>query len=485
MNYKLILRMLGRTLLIEAAALLLPLLVSLYYKETPLPFVYTILLLCIVGSPLAFIRSKTQFYAQEGFVIVAAIWLLFCVFGSLPFLFCGYFGSWSNCLFEVTSGFTTTGASILTNVEILPKGILFWRAFDSWMGGMGVLLFTLAILPNTGERTHNLVWAESPGPVKSKLVPKTAQSSKILYSFYIALTVLEILCLRLVGMPWFDSTVHTFATVCTGGFSIKNASIGAYGSPAVEIIITIFMLLSSLNFAVFFLLITKRFMAVLKSDELRYFLGIVAIATGLITINLVLVPSNIETGGLGETLRHAFFQVATIISTTGFSSVDFNLWPVFSQIILVSLMVIGGCAGSTAGGIKVSRFLLLIRHIRRDVRKLSHPRAVKVVKLDGNSVDESTLERVSTFFACYVFIFTLTCLIVSLDNFSFTTTITAVVASIGNVGPGLDMVGPMGNFSAFSDLSKIVLTLCMLIGRLEIFPILILLTPSTWKRLEF
>lgn len=482
MNYKLILRMLGRTLLIEAAALLLPLLVSLYYGETPLPFVYPILLLCIIGLPLAFIKTKTQIYDQEGFVIVALIWLLFCVFGSLPFFFSGYFNNWTNCFFEITSGFTTTGASILTNVEILPKGILFWRSFSSWMGGMGVLIFTLALLPNTGERTHNLVRAESPGPIKSKLVPKTADTSKILYSFYIALTILEILCLRLAGMPWFDSTVHTFATVCTGGFSIKNASIGAYGSPAVEIIITIFMLLSSLNFAVFFLLVTKRFKAIIHSDELRYFLGIVAIATGFITINLILIPGSIETGHLGDTIRHAFFQVATIISTTGFSSVDFNLWPTFPQLILVMLMIIGGCAGSTSGGIKVSRFLLLIRHIRRDIRKISHPRAVKVVKLDGNVVDELTLERVSTFFACYAFILALTCLIASLDNFSFTTTVTAVIASIGNVGPGLDLVGPMGNYSGFSHLSKIALSLCMLVGRLEIFPILILLTPSTWKR---
>lgn len=482
MNYKLILRMLGRTLLLEACCLLLPLLVSLYYGETPLPFVYTILILSVISLPLAFVKSKTQFFAQEGFVIVAAIWLLFCVFGSLPFLFSGYFSAWSDCFFEVTSGFTTTGASILTNVEVLPKGILFWRSFSSWMGGMGVLIFTLAILPNTGQRTHNLVRAESPGPVKSKLVPKTAQSSKILYSIYITLTVLEILSLRMVGMPWYDSVVHSFATICTGGFSIKNASIGAYGSPAVEIIITIFMLLSSLNFAVFFLLITKRFKSVLKSDELRYFLGIVAVATGLIALNLILAPDSVETGSIGGILRHALFQVATIITTTGFSSVDFNLWPIFPQMILVLLMIIGGCAGSTAGGIKVSRFLLLIRNIRRDTRKISHPRAVKVVKLDGNVVDESTLERVSTFFACFSFILALTCLIVSLDNFSFTTTVTAVIASIGNVGPGLDMVGPMGNYSAFSDLSKLSLSLCMLIGRLEIFPILILLTPSTWKR---
>lgn len=482
MNYKLILRMLGRTLLVEAACLLLPLFVSLYYGEDPLPFVFTILILGLVSLPMSFIQTNTQIYSQEGYVVVAAIWVLFCIFGSLPFLFSGYFGGWINSLFEITSGFTTTGASLLTDIESLPRGILFWRSFSSWMGGMGVLIFTLAFLPNSGERTHNLVRAESPGPVTTKLVPKTAQSSKILYTIYIILTVSEILLLRFAGMRWYDAFVHSFATICTGGFSIRNLSIGAYASPACEIIVTVFMLLASINFAVFFLLVTRRFKSFLRSDELRYFLGIVIIATGLITLNLILVPTSIETGSLGELIRHALFQVSSIITTTGFSTADFNQWPEFSRILLVLLMVIGGCAGSTAGGIKVSRFLLLTRCIRRDLRKISHPRAVKVVKLDGNAVDESTLERVFTFFSCYAFILAIACLMISLDNFSFATSITSVIACISNIGPGLDMVGPMGNYAAFSDLSKCVLTLCMLIGRLEIFPILLFLTPTTWKR---
>jgi len=482
MNYKLILRMLGRTLLLETACLLLPLLVALFYREDPMPFVFSILLLAAISLPLAFIKTKTQILDQEGFVIVAAIWVLFCVFGALPFYFSGYFNGYIDSFFEITSGFTTTGASILTQIEPLPRGILFWRSFSSWLGGMGVLIFTLAFLPGKGERTHNLVRAESPGPVKSKLVPKTAKSSKILYTFYISLTVLEILSLKLAGMSWYESIVHSFATICTGGFSPKNLSIGAYPSPAIEIIITVFMLLSSINFAIYFLLITKRISSVLRSDELRYFLLIVLVAVSLITVNLLYLPGALDHYGPGETLRHVIFQVASIITTTGFSTVDFNLWPEFSRILLVILMVIGGCAGSTAGGIKVSRFLLLTRCIQRDLRKISHPRAVKVVKLDGNALDESTLERVSTFFACYAFIFAITCLVISLDNFSFTTTVTAVFACVSNVGPGLDMVGPLGNYAAFSGLSKMALSLCMLVGRLEIFPILIILAPSTWKR---
>lgn len=481
MNYKLILRTLGLTLLLEAACLFIPMLVAFFYRENPVPFAITILLLLVIGFPMVLIKTNSQFFDQEGFVVVALIWVLFCFFGALPFYFSGCFNSFIDCIFEVTSGFTTTGASILTEVESLPHGILFWRSFSSWLGGMGVLIFTLAFLPKTGERTHALVRAESPGPVTSKLVPQTAKSSKILYTIYIILTLAEILCLCLAGMPVFDSILHSFATICTGGFSIRNLSIGAYGSPSIEIIVTIFMLLSALNFAMYFLLITRRFVSILKSDELRYFWLIVAGAIALIMVNII-STSGMVNGSFGDTLRQVSFQVASIITTTGFATTDFNYWPQFSHIILLLLMVVGGCAGSTAGGIKVSRALLLSRCIHRDLRKISHPRAVKVVKLDGNAVDEGTLARVFSFFTCYAFIVSFSFLILSLDNFSFQTTISAVFACIGNIGPGFDMVGPMGNFSAFSGLSKLLLSLCMLIGRLEIFPVIILFTPSTWKR---
>lgn len=477
MNFRLMLRMMGNTLLVEALCLLLPLGVALVYGENVVPLLASCLLIAVVGIPLSLLPADRQFFAKEGFVVVGGIWLVFCVFGALPFLFSGYFHSYIDCFFEVVSGFTTTGASILPQVEHLPKSILFWRSFTSWIGGMGVLIFTLAFLPTVGGRTHHLVEAESPGPMVSKLVPKTAQSSKILYGIYIALTLLETLCLRLAGMDWFDAVTHSFATVCTGGFSTRNLSIGAYASPAIEIIVTVFMLLCALNFALYFLVLTGRLRLALQSDEARFFLGVVTVSVLLIFVNLqeLHIP-------LGDSLRHAAFQVASIITTTGFSSTDFDLWPEFSRVALVVLMFLGGCAGSTAGGLKASRILLLLRCIRREIAQISHPRSVRVVKLDGKAVAESKLHSVMVFFACYLLIVGVGCLVVGLDNLPFATTVTSVISSVGNVGPGLAAVGPMGNYAVFSDLSKLVLSLCMLIGRLEIFPILVLFSPATWGR---
>ena len=476
------LRLLGRCLLVEAACMLLPLLVAVYYKEDPMPFAFAVLIVSAAGFVLALLPAERAFFAREGFVIGSAIWILFCLFGALPFYFSGHFGGYVNCLFEITSGFTTTGATVLSDVELLPRSILFWRSFSSWLGGIGVLIFTLAFVKGMGERTHNLVRAESTGPVASKLVPKTAESSQILYLIYIALTVAEVISLTLAGMPFFDALLHSFATICTGGMTVKNLSIAAYGSPLIESIVTVFIILSSINFALYFLVITRHLRAVWRSDELRWFFCLVGGATVLVTANLCFTFGAAAGGGVGETARHALFQVVSIISTTGFTITDFSQWPEFSRMLLVGLMVIGGCAGSTAGGIKVARLLLLSRSIRRDVRRVSHPRAVKVVKLDGNAVDEQTLSHVAVFFGVYALLLGGGCLLVSLDGLPTATTITAVIASLGNVGPGLDLVGPMGNYGIFSDLSKLVLSLCMLIGRLEIFPILLLLAPSTWKR---
>ena len=477
MNYKLMLRTLGRTLQVEALCLLLPLLVALVYREDPRPFLLTIVLVAVLGTLLAHLHSRPDFYSREGYAVVGLIWLAFSLFGALPFWFSGEFHGFLDCLFEIVSGFTTTGASILTDIESLPRGILFWRSFSSWIGGMGVLIFTLAFLPKVGGRTQVLVQAESPGPVSSKLVPKTAQSSQILYMIYIVLTLLEILCLFLAGMPLYDASVTTFATVCTGGFSVMNASIAAYGLPACEIIITVFMLLCSLNFAVFFLVITGRARQALRSDELRFFL--LAVALAIVVIFFDIRP-------LYDTLSHALrdtcFQVATIISTAGVSTADFAQWPTLSQTVLVLLMFLGGCAGSTAGGLKCSRVLLMFRCGRRSVRRLSHPREVKVVQLDGKAVDESTVNTVFVFFSLYCLLLAAATILVSLDGGSLTTSFTAALACISNVGPGLDAVGPTGNFAFFSPLSKLVLTLAMLIGRLEIFPVLVLLLPSTWKR---
>ncbi|MBM6926755.1 TrkH family potassium uptake protein [Pseudoflavonifractor phocaeensis] len=477
MNFRLVFKVTGKTLMVGAMAMLIPMLVSLLYQEDPTPFLITIPLMMVVGFLLSLLKSDDHFFTREGFFAVALIWLLMGAFGALPFYFSGYFPTYIDCFFESVSGFTTTGSSILTAVEPLPYGILFWRSFTHWLGGMGVLILTIALLPSLGARTLHLMKAESPGPVVSKLVPKSSQSSKILYGIYCALTAIQVICLRLAGMPWYDSIVHAFATAGTGGFSTKNLSIAAYGSPAIEIIITIFMLLFSVNFSLYFLILCGKVRQALRSDELRFFLAVVAISVVLITVNISPLYNT-----LGESIRHAAFQVGTVISTTGFASTDFNLWPEFSRVLLVLLMFIGACAGSTGGAIKCSRVLLLFKCIHREIRQVIHPRAVNVVKLDGKVMDENSLRSVHIFFAAYMLITLGATLLVSVDNYSFGTTFTAVVTCIGNIGPGLEMVGPMGNFSIFSGFSKLVLSMCMIIGRLEILPILVLFSGNAWKR---
>ncbi|WP_297233291.1 TrkH family potassium uptake protein [uncultured Flavonifractor sp.] len=477
MNFRLVFKVTGKALMVEAVSMLIPLLVSLIYQEDPTPFLFTIPLVMIIGFLLSLLPSNDHFFPREGFFSVALIWLLMGAFGALPFYFSGFFPTYIDCFFEAVSGFTTTGASILTAVEPLPRGILFWRSFIHWLGGMGVLILTIALLPSLGARTLHLMKAESPGPVVSKLVPKSSQSSKILYGIYCGLTAIEVIALRIAGMPWYDSIVHSFATAGTGGFSTRNISVAAYGSPAIEIIITIFMLLFSVNFSLYFLLLCGKVKQVLQSDELRFFLIVVFASIVLISINIWdLYPTG------GESIRHAAFQVGSIISTTGFASTDFNLWPEFSRILLVLLMFIGACAGSTGGAIKCSRVLLLGRCIKREIRQVIHPRAVNVVKLDGRVVEESALRSVHIFFSAYILITLGATLLVSIDNYSFGTTFTAVVSCIGNIGPGLELVGPMGNYALFSGFSKLVLSLCMIVGRLEVLPILVLFSGNAWKR---
>lgn len=477
MNFRLVFKVTGKALMIEAVSMLIPLMVCLFYQEDPTPFLFTIPLVMIIGFALSLLHSNDHFFPREGFFSVALIWLLMGAFGALPFYFSGFFPSYIDCFFEAVSGFTTTGASILTAVEPLSRGILFWRSFIHWLGGMGVLILTIALLPSLGSRTLHLMKAESPGPVVSKLVPKSSQSSKILYGIYCGMTAIEVIALRIAGMPWYDSIVHSFATAGTGGFSTRNLSIAAYNSPAIEIIITIFMLLFSVNFSLYFLLLCGKVKQVLKSDELRFFLIVVFASIALISINIWnLYPT------VGESIRHAAFQVGSIISTTGFASTDFNQWPEFSRVLLVLLMFIGACAGSTGGAIKCSRVLLLGRCIRREIKQVIHPRVVNVVKLDGRVVDEPALRSVHIFFAAYIFITLGATLLVSVDNNSFGTTFTAVVSCIGNIGPGLELVGPMGNYAFFSPFSKLLLSLCMIIGRLEILPILVLFSGNAWKR---
>ena len=478
MNIKLVLKLVGRLLLVEAVALVLPLMVALLYREDPTPFLLTIAIVALCGLGLSALPCRNrQFFTREGFVSVGLIWIVTGIVGSLPFQFCGYFASPIDCIFESCSGFTTTGASILTDIESLPRGILFWRSFTHWLGGMGVLVLATAIVPTMGIRSHYLTQAETPGPVFSKLVPKQSQTSKILYTIYFALTALEILCLKIAGMPLYDCFIHAFSSAGTGGFSNRNASVGAYGSVAIEMIITVFILLFSLNFAVYFLLLTRRWRDVLQSDELRFFLLVVALSTLVIGVVNLQVYSTIW-----ESLRYAVFQVASIISTTGFATADYVLWPQFSQFILICIMFCGACAGSTGGGMKCSRVLTLLRAIRRELRHITHPRCVEVVKLDGKVVGEDTLHSLLVFVGAYMILVFGAALIISLDGFSFATSFSASLTCVSNVGPGLEVIGPTGNFSAFSGLSKAVMSLCMIAGRLEIFPILMLFSPTAWRR---
>ena len=477
MNIKLVLKLVGRVLLLEAAALVIPLTVTLLYRENPAPFLLSIALVAACGFALSALPAKQQFFTREGFAAVALIWIFTGLVGALPFFLSGWFATPMDAVFESCSGFTTTGSTILTDIEALPKGILFWRAFTHWLGGMGVLVLATAILPKLGIRSHYLTQAETPGPVFSKLVPKQSQTSKILYTMYFVLTALEAACLKIAGMPLYDAFIHAFSTAGTGGFSNRNASVGAYDSVAVDLIITVFMLLFSINFAVYFLILTRKWREALSSDELRFFLTVVAVATAVLTL------SNLEVyTGLWESFRYTVFQVASIISTTGFGTADFALWPQFSQLIIVLLMFCGASAGSTGGGMKCSRVLLLLRAIRREIHRITHPRSVEVVKLDGKLVSEATLHTLLVFLGAYVATIFSAALIISLDGFSFSVSFSAALTCVSNVGPGLEAIGPSGNFAAFSGLSKGVMSLCMIIGRLEIFPILVLFSPSTWRR---
>ena len=477
MNIKLVLKLVGRILILESAAMVVPMAVALLYRESPLPFIYAILIMAACGFGLSVLPAKQQFFTREGFVAVGLIWIFTGLAGALPFIFSGWFATPIDAIFESCSGFTTTGSTILTDIEALPKGILFWRAFTHWMGGMGVLVLATAIVPKLGIRSHYLTQAETPGPVFSKLVPKQSQTSKILYTMYFALTALEVVCLKLAGMPLYDALIHSFSTAGTGGFSNRNASVGAYASVSIDIIITVFMLLFSVNFAIYFLLLTKKWREALQSDELRFFLGVVFGATAIITLSNLRVYSSIW-----ESLRYTVFQVASIISTTGFGTADFVLWPQFSQLIIILLMFCGASAGSTGGGMKCSRVLLLLRSIRREIHRITHPRSVEVVKLDGKLVSESTLHSLLVFVGAYVTTVFVAALIISLDGESFAVSFSAALTCVSNVGPGLEVIGPSGSFAAFSGLSKAVMSLCMIIGRLEILPILVLFCPSTWRR---
>ena len=427
---------------------------------------------------MLFIRPRSRsMFAREGFIIVSFSWILVSLAGALPFVFSGAIPNYVDALFETVSGFTTTGASILQNVEVLPRGLLFWRSFTHWIGGMGVLVFIMAVLPMAGERSMHVMRAEVPGPSVGKLVPRARHTAILLYSMYLALTIIEVLFLLAGGMPLFDSLVNSFATAGTGGFSIKNASIGFYNSAYVDIVVTVFMLLFGINFNLYFFLLTRDFRQIFKNEELRVYLCVALGSMLLITFNIM--P---EAGNFASAFRQASFQVSSVMTTTGFSTTDFNLWPQFSRTILFLLMILGACGGSTGGGLKVSRAIILVKRFVRDLVKQVHPRAVGSVRLDGRRVEDKTLHDVGIFFIAYMLIIGFMTLLVSLDGFSLETNLSAVVSCISNIGPGLDIVGPMGNFSGFSMLSKLLLSLTMLLGRLEIFPLLLSLTPILYRK---
>ncbi|MBR6518560.1 MAG: TrkH family potassium uptake protein [Oscillospiraceae bacterium] len=477
MNFKIVFKVLGNVLKLESYTLFLPLLAAVHYGEDTTPFLVTIAIAYFAGVALTRIKAERKFYIREGFFTVGLIWVVTGILGAVPFYLSGCFNSIADCLFESYSGFTTTGATILPDIEILPHGITLWRAFTHWLGGMGVLVLATAIMPMLGIRSQYLTQAESPGPVFSKLVPKQSQTSKILYGMYCIMTIILAFCLRIAGMDWFDAILHAFSTAGTGGFSNRNLSIGYYNSMSIDFIIAIFMILFSVNFAIHFLLITRRFREAWRSDELKFFVAIVTVATILICFDISYIY-----GSSIQTFRQAFFQVAAIISTSGFATTDWVQWPHFSQFVLVVVMLVGACAGSTGGGIKCSRVLILCRAVRREIHQISHPRSVEVVKLDGKVVEEKTIRSVLLFICTYFLIVLMAALVISLDDVTLGVSFSSAVTSISNVGPGLESVGPAFNFSAFSARAKMVMSACMVLGRLEIFPILVLLSPSCWKK---
>ncbi len=481
MNYKMIGRFLAQILSIEGLFLIPALLISLFCGETAAvqAFLWTelVILVCVVclhwlcrGAPIAF-------YAKEGFVCVGISWIVLSLVGSLPFYLSGEIPSYIDSFFEIVSGFTTTGASILPTVEQLSRGITYWRSFSHWLGGMGVLVFLLAFTGDKGQGfTMHLLRAESPGPDVGKLVPKMRKTAAILYIIYCAMTVVNILLLWLGGMPLFEAVCHSFGTAGTGGFGIKNDSYASY-SPYLQNVTTIFMLLFGVNFSCYYLLMLRQFRGGFRDEELRLYIAIVVCSIGLIVWNLQGFYGSFE-----ETLRHAAFQVASLMTTTGYATTDFNLWPSFSKTILMSLMVVGACAGSTGGGLKVGRLLLIFKSLRRNIQQVLHPRKVLSVRNNGRIVSEKVLDNTNAYLSAYAIILFLSFLLISLDGFPTETNFSAVLACFNNIGPGLELVGPTCNFGGFSTLSKLVLILDMLAGRLEIFPILVLFSADTWKR---
>ena len=481
MNYKAVVNILGRILLLEAILLCCPLIVDLIYKEgNHLAYIIPAGSLAVISILIVvFLKPKDKIlYAKEGFVITSLAWVLMSLVGAVPFMITKVTGSFIDAFFEIVSGFTTTGATIFNDVEVLPRSILFWRSLSHWIGGMGILVFMLAVIPNQEGGSMHILRAESTGPNVGKLVSKMRITARILYAIYIFFTVLCFIFLVAGKMPLFDSIVNAFATAGTGGFSTKNLSIGQYGSVYYEMVIAVFMLIFGINFNAFYLILIGRLKDVFKMEEVRAYLIIVIVATILIAVDIMSLYQN-----FGEALRYSFFQVASIISTTGFGTANFDAWPVFAKIILLLLMITGACAGATAGGFKISRVLILSKSSYTDLRKMLRPRQVIKAKLDGKPLSEEVIRNTKTYLTAYAGIIIVSILLISIEgNGGVETNISAVISCFNNIGPGFEAVGPLCNYSSYSIFSKIILSLDMLAGRLEIFPMLLLFNPNTWKK---
>ena len=479
MNHSIIIYMLGWIMNIEAALMLIPILTAVVYKEGIISCYAGVAVVCAVLGFLC-TRKKPKvrmFFAREGFVLVSLGWLVLSFFGCLPFVLSGEIPHFIDALFEIVSGFTTTGASVLAEPGTLGHGVAFWRCFTHWVGGMGVLVFVLMVIPMENDNSMHLVRAEVPGPTAGKLVPRMRTTSMILYGIYAVMTLILVVILKCLGMKVFDAFCIGFATAGTGGFALNSAGIAGYGSPAIEIVLGIFMILFGINFNTYFLLLLRKFKEALTSEETAVYFGVIGVSVVAISINILSCFSN-----TGEAVRSAFFQVASIITTTGFATVDFNLWPEFSKHLIVLLMIIGACAGSTGGGLKISRVIILFKSFIAEIKQILNPKEVVSIRLNGKNVDKKTLNSTRIYFGAYVILICIFTLIISLDGLDLTTNLTAVLSCFNNIGPGLNLVGPMENFGLYSDWVKVVLSLAMLTGRLEIFPMFLLFAKSAHDR---
>lgn len=478
MNWKMTTYILGRMLGVEALVLLLPAFVGVLYREPIEAFILTGAILSVFFLLFGLRKpDDSTIYGKEGFIIIACGWILWSIFGALPFYFSEAIPLYVDALFETVSGFTTTGSTILTDIEALPKGMNFWRCLTHWIGGMGVLVFVMVIVSLEEKNSMHLLRAEVPGPEKDKLVPKARESAKILYSMYFGLTALQVILLLFGGMNLYDSVIHAFSTAGTGGFSNRASSIAYYDSAYIDGVITVFMVLFGINFNMYYLILLKKFKAVWKNEEVRAYFGVIAAATIAITFNILHIYETPL-----KSFRYAVFQVTSIITTTGMATADYNLWPEFSKMILLLIMVIGACAGSTGGGMKVSRILILLKSVKQELKRLTKPKSVNIIKINGKKVSSETIHGVYIYTIAYVAVLCVSLLLISLNDFDFATSFSGVLTTLNNVGPGIAGVGPIENFAAFSSFSKIVFSLDMLIGRLEIFPFLVLFSPDLWRR---